>query len=80
MGVINSESEDVFGYYEDAKLVVNPKDINAIADAIRAIMNSEELKIKLSKGSLEKAKGLTLQDRAKNIIKFMESKRNDAAK
>ena len=63
---------------ETNSLKINPKDVDAIVNAIGVIMKSEELRKSMAEGSIEKAKSLTLADRAKNILRFMESKKNDS--
>jgi len=57
---------------ETNSIRIDPKDVNAIADAIRTIKDDPELRARLAKGSLEKAKSLTLEKRAENILEFME--------
>lgn len=57
---------------ESNSLRIDPKDVTAVADAIRQLKDNTELRERLAAGSLEKAKGLTLEKRAENIIKFMD--------
>lgn len=57
---------------ESNSLRIDPKDVDAVADAIKSLRDNTELRNRLAAGSLEKAKGLTLEKRAENIIKFMD--------
>src|SRR5690625_774671 len=52
-------------------LLINPKDIHEIKKSIKTLKNNEKLRNELNKGSLEKAKALTLDRRTKKILKFM---------
>lgn len=52
-------------------ILVNPDSIDEIKDAIIKLRDSEELREKLSVGSLRKAENLTLKQRAANIAEFM---------
>lgn len=53
-------------------LRIDPNDVGAIAHAIKTLKDNSELRKQLSIGSLEKAKHLTLDKRADNIVNFME--------
>ena len=53
---------------------IDPMDVDQIADAIKKIKSSKELQASMSAASLEKAKILTIEQRAKNILRFMEEK------
>lgn len=53
---------------------VNPENIEEIANAIRLLANNETLRQQMSKAAGEKAKELTLEIRAKNIVNFIEEK------
>ena len=53
-------------------LLVDPSDVDALAEAIRSLRENEDLRQSLSRGSLEKAKTLTLRQRAKNILRFFQ--------
>lgn len=53
---------------------VDPTSIDEIYEAVSVLSKDEDLRQKLSHGALEKAKALTLDVRAKNIINFIEQK------
>lgn len=59
---------------EQCSIRVDPNNISEIANAIEKIYYNVELREKYAKGALEKAKDLTIESRAANIINFMESK------
>ncbi|PFK38340.1 hypothetical protein COI93_14390 [Bacillus cereus] len=59
---------------ETCSIRINPMDINDIAEAIKKLHEDQELRQKLSNGALKKAESLNIEDRAKKIITFMESK------
>src|SRR5690625_3518694 len=52
-------------------LLIIPKDIHEIKKSIKTLKKNEKLRKELNKGSLEKAKALTLDRRTKKILKFM---------
>lgn len=54
-------------------ILVNPENIDEIAAAIRALRGNNPLRAKLSEGAIESAKNLTIQQRAKSIMDFMDS-------
>ena len=57
---------------ESNALLVDPTDVNALADAINKLRDNPELRQTLHQGSVEKAKTLTLPQRAKNILEFFK--------
>ncbi|MEC0344793.1 glycosyltransferase family 4 protein [Peribacillus frigoritolerans] len=59
---------------ETCSLRIDPMDINEIAVAIKRLYENEDLRKKLSDGSLKKAQYLNIEERSKNIIAFMEEK------
>lgn len=59
---------------DENSIRLDVKDENALKQAIILLKENVILRRKLSKGSLIKARDLTLDKRAKNIISFMESK------
>lgn len=65
-------NEDILD--ETNSLKVEPTNINEIAEAIKALYYNDNLREKLSEGSLKKAKTLNIDERAKNIVSFIEKK------
>lgn len=61
---------------ENNSIMVDCHDVDAIAEAIRKLQNDEELRTRLSQGALTMAEGLSINQRAKRIIEFMQ-KKND---
>jgi glycosyltransferase involved in cell wall biosynthesis len=55
---------------------IDPKNIEEIKGAIKKLYNDKEKLHKLRLGSLRKAKSLTIENRAKNIIEFINEKSN----
>jgi teichuronic acid biosynthesis glycosyltransferase TuaC len=53
-------------------ILVDPDNVDEIRNAIQIIKNNSQLRKSLSNGSLERAKSLTLEQRAKNIIEFFK--------
>lgn len=53
---------------------IDSMDVKEIADAINRLYNDKELRQKLSHGSLIKSEKMEINNRAKNIIEFMESR------
>ena len=51
---------------------INPNSIDEIADAIRKLQEDPELCFKMGQASKEKAKGLSLSNRASGILEFMK--------
>ncbi len=58
---------------ETNSIRIDPTSVDEIAEAIKRLRDDAELRQRLAEGSLEKAKTLTLERRAENIIRFMEN-------
>lgn len=58
-------------------ILVNPEDIKQIADAIKSLREDELKRSSLSEGALEKAKSLSINQRASNILNFIKSRINN---
>lgn len=59
---------------ESNSIMVNPDDIDEIANAICIIRNNTVLREKLSNGAINKASGLTISQRAESIMNFIKEK------
>lgn len=59
---------------DSCSIKVDPTNIDEIANAIKLLYADKDLRNKLAKGALKKAETLNIENRAKNIISFMESK------
>ena len=59
---------------ENNSIMVDPNDVDAIAKAIEQLRDDKELRSRMAASSLEKAKSLTIDQRARGIIDFMNSK------
>lgn len=59
---------------ESNAILINPDDVNEIRDAIRLLRDDLIKRKNMINGSLEKAKQLTLENRAKKIMGFIERK------
>jgi glycosyltransferase involved in cell wall biosynthesis len=57
---------------ESNSIMVDPLDVGAISQAIKELKDNPDLRDKLSKGALDKAKDLTISQRAKKIISFIK--------
>ncbi len=57
-------------------LFINPNNVAEIAEAIKTIKDNKALQVTLATNSLEKSQNLTLPDRARRIITFINSKMN----
>lgn len=57
-------------------ILVDPDNVDQIKEAISKIKEDSHLREKLSEGSIEKSKSLTLKQRAVNILDFIKSKAN----
>lgn len=55
-------------------ILVNPKDIGQISEAIVRLRDNRQLREKLSNGALSSAQNLTIEKRADTILRFIESK------
>lgn len=52
-------------------ILIEPDDIDTMSSNIIKLKNDDELRKRLSEGSLEKAKGLSLDDKAKKVLDYM---------
>ena len=59
---------------ETNSILVDPNDVDAIAKAIELLRRDEELRQKMADASLKKAELLTIDQRAKEILKFIKTK------
>ena len=57
----------------DFSILVDPMSINAIAEALKTILNNDELCHQMSLNAREHAKKFDIKERAKRIMKFVES-------
>lgn len=55
-------------------IMIDPNNVNDIAEAIKTLRDNIELREKMAKLSLEKAQSLTIDQRAKDIVRFIEGK------
>ena len=55
-------------------ILINPDNIDEIADAIKRIKNNSRLQESMQKSSLDKAQSLNLNSRAARIIQFIQEK------
>ena len=53
-------------------ILVDPDNIKEISNALKTLVTDYKLRTDLSYGSLEKSKELTISNRAKSIISFIE--------
>ena len=53
-------------------IMIDPEDIEEIADAIHLLYNNNSLRDSLSWGALTRSKTLTISERANNIISFIQ--------
>lgn len=58
---------------ETNSIMVDPTNVDAIADAINTLKNNAELRENLSLGALRMAEQLTIEHRANRILEFMEN-------
>ena len=69
--IVSSDLPFNYDILDDSNaLLVDPTDVDALANSICKLRDEEALRQKLSQGSLAKAKTLTLPQRAKNILEF----------
>ena len=59
---------------ESNSILVNPNDIAEIAQSIKILYDNKKLRKSLANGALLTAKKLTISERAKNIISFIQSR------
>lgn len=55
-------------------ILIDPNDIEAIAEAIKKLRDDKNLRKRMSEASLKKAENLNIYQRAKDIISFVSSK------
>ena len=58
---------------EKNSIMIDPNDINQIADAILTLRNNSEKCERMAEYSLQTAGGLSIDQRARNIIKFIDN-------
>lgn len=59
---------------DENSIMVDPNDIRAIADSIEKLYEDKDLRCKMAEASLAKAKSLTIDQRAKDILNYIESR------
>ena len=59
---------------ETDSIRIDPMSVDEIRNAIRTLWEDEALRQRLSEGAINKAKALTIESRAENILRFMEGK------
>lgn len=59
---------------DNNSIMIDPNDVDAIAKAIKTLRDDKELRERMAASSLEKAKSLTIDQRAKNVIDFFATK------
>lgn len=64
---------DVLDEYNS--ILVNPESIIEIRDAVVKLRDNPELRNKLSEGAIKKAQNLTINERARKILSFIESRK-----
>ena len=75
MAIISSDlpfNHDVLN--RDNAILIDPSDVDAITTAIERLRDDEALRDTLGRKALEKAQILTVENRARAIIEFMETK------
>ena len=55
-------------------ILVNPMNVQEIADAIVKLKNDEPLRLTLSEGALKKTSDLTIEKRVTKILKFIRER------
>lgn len=55
-------------------IMIDPKDVDAIAKAIEKLRDDKEYRNKMAMSSLKKAEELTIDQRAKSVLDFIQSK------
>ena len=58
---------------ESNSIRINPNDVDALVSAINTLQDNPELCARMAQGSLDKAKSLTLDARARNIVSFIQT-------
>lgn len=59
---------------ETCSIKINPEDVDEIKNAVKKLYEDKELRNKLSEGSFNMAKMLTLEKRASNIVDFINKR------
>lgn len=59
---------------QDNSILIDPDSEEQIANAILKIFNDNELRQKLSNRALDRSRSLSIKERAKNILKFIEER------
>ena len=59
---------------ENNSILVDPKNVDAIADAIIKLRDDKNLREQMAASSLKKASALTIDQRASDIIHFIKSR------
>lgn len=57
-------------------IMIDPKDVDAIADAIVKLRDDKQLRDQMASSSLKKAAALTIDQRARDILQFFENRIN----
>jgi teichuronic acid biosynthesis glycosyltransferase TuaC len=71
--IISSNRSFNYDILDDSNsIMINPEDVNEIAEAINIMKNDPKLRKSKSIGSIRKAENLKIEQRALNIINFME--------
>lgn len=74
--VIVSNTSSLPEVVGEAGILIDPRDTNALANAIIKVLTDKNLKISLSKIGVERAKILNLEIQMKEIVKTIKSSRN----
>ena len=76
--IISSDLPFNFDILDDTNsIMVEPMDVNQIAQAIAKLKNNPDLHNRLGQGALSKAEGLTLDRRAERIMEFIKKQINN---
>ena len=59
---------------ESNSIMIDPNNVDEIANAIKMLRDNKEMREQLAEGALKKAESLTIEKRANAIIDFIESK------
>lgn len=59
---------------EDNSIMIDPQNVDAIADAIVRLRDNKQLRDQMAESSLQKASSLTIDQRASDIIEFIKTK------
>lgn len=70
--VISSDAEFNQDILDDTTaILIDPNDIDAIANAITTLKNNKELRVSMGNNAYTKAKAMTIQGRAQTILEFI---------